>query len=249
MCNVEIDSSMRFPYGFDITENCLDCKRRVGRLFCDLPRETLELLQSLGVSTACPKGTILFAEGQSARRLFVLCAGYVKLSVTSETGNRFCLGIAEPGAVLGLSAVISGKPHELTAEAAEPCQLRIINSDRLLGLLRSDPALALAAVQCLSDDVQKVHKCVRLLGLSHSAVEKLARLLVQLSKCERIGVGQTALITAPLSHRDLAFMLGITRETVTRLLSDLSRKKLIRRHGSRVLIQDKHGLQVLSSAA
>jgi len=76
---------MRFPYGFDITENCLDCKQRVGRLFSDLPRGTLELLQSLGVSAACPKGTILFAEGQLPRRLFVLCAGYVKLSATSET--------------------------------------------------------------------------------------------------------------------------------------------------------------------
>jgi CRP/FNR family transcriptional regulator, cyclic AMP receptor protein len=240
---------MRFPYGFDITENCLDCKRRVGRLFCDLPRGTLELLESLGVSTACPKGTILFAEGQSPRRVFVLCAGYVKLSVTSETGNRFCLGIAEPGAVLGLSAVIPRKPHELTAETAEPCQLRIINSDRLLGLLRNDSALGLAAVQYLSDDVQKVHKCVRLLGLSHSAVERLTRLLVQLSKYERTGVGHTALITVPITHRDLALMLGITRETVTRLLAELSRKKLIRRHGSRLLIQDEHGLRVLSSAA
>jgi CRP/FNR family transcriptional regulator, cyclic AMP receptor protein len=240
---------MRFPYGFDITENCLDCKQRVGRLFCDLPRGTLELLQSLGVSTACPKGTILFAEGQSPRRLFVLCVGYVKLSVTSETGTRFCLGIAEPGAVLGLSAVISGKPHELTAEAAQPCQLRIIHGDRLVGLLRSDAALSQAAVQCLSDDVQKVHKCVRMLGLSHSAVERLAKLLVQLSNYERTGVGRTALLTVPLSHRDLALMLGITRETVTRLLAELRRKKLIRRHGSRVLIQNEHGLRVLSSAA
>jgi CRP/FNR family transcriptional regulator, cyclic AMP receptor protein len=240
---------MRFPYGFDITENCLDCKRRVGRLFCDLPRGTLELLESLGVSTACPKGTVLFAEGQSPRRVFVLCAGYVKLSVTSKTGNRFCLGIAQPGAVLGLSAVISRKPHELTAETGDPCQLRIINSDRLLGLMRNDPALSLAVVQCLSDDVQKVHNCVRLLGLSHSAIERLTRLLVQLSKYERTGAGHTALLTVPFTHRDLALMLGTTRETVTRLLAELTRKKLIRRHGSRLLIHDEHGLRMLSSAA
>lgn len=240
---------MRFPYGFDITENCLDCKVRVGRLFCDLPPATLESLQSLGVSTACPKGTILFAEGQSPRRIFILCAGRVKLSVTSDTGRRFCLRIAEPGRVLGLSAAISGKPHEVSAEAVEPCQLRIINADRILHLLRNDTPASLAAVHCLSDDVQNVHECLRLLGLSHSAEEKLAKLLVQLSEHKRTGAGHRALITAPLTHRDLALMLGISRETVTRLLTELSRKKLIRRHGSRVLIQNEHALRVLSSAA
>ena len=96
---------MRFPYSLEITENCLECKLRVGRLFCDLPRATLELLQSLGVSIACPKGAILFAEGQLPRQIVVLCMGHVKLSVASQTGRTFCLGIAEPGTVLGLGAV------------------------------------------------------------------------------------------------------------------------------------------------
>jgi CRP/FNR family transcriptional regulator len=151
--------------------------------------------------------------------------------------------------VLGLSAAISGKPHEVSAETVEPCQIRIINGDRLLGLLRNDVAASLGAVRCLSDDVRKVHECLRLLGLSHTAVEKLARLLVQLSEHERAGVGRGALITAPLTHRDLALMLGITRETVTRLLTEFSRKKLIRQHRSRVLIQNEHALRMLSSSA
>jgi CRP/FNR family transcriptional regulator, cyclic AMP receptor protein len=240
---------MRFPYGFDITENCSECKLRAGRLFCDLPRATLELLQSLGVSTACPKGTILFAERQSPRQIFVLCAGHVKVSVSSQTGKTFCLGIAEPGTVLGLGAMILGKPHPVTVEALEPCQLRVIKGDRLLGLLRNDVAASLAAVRCLSDDIQKMHECLRLLGLSHSGIEKLAKVLVQLSKQERIGVGNKVRMIMPLTHRELAHMLGVTRETVTRLLAGLSQKKLILRHGSHVLIQNEHALRMLSSSA
>jgi CRP/FNR family transcriptional regulator, cyclic AMP receptor protein len=240
---------MRFPYGFDITENCLECKLRVGRLFCDLPPATLERLQTLGVSTACPKGTILFTEGQSPRQIFVVCMGHVKLSMASRTARRFCCGIAEPGTVLGLSAAISGKPHEVDAEAVEPCQLRVIKGDGLLGLLRNDVSASLAAVRCLSDDVQKIHECLRLLGLSHSGIEKLAKLLVQLSKQERTGTGNKVRMIMPLTHRELAHMLGMTRETVTRLLTDLTQKKLIQRHGSYVFIQNEHALRMLSLSA
>jgi len=240
---------MRTPYGLEIIETCLRCKLRVGRLFCDLPRATLEALQTLGFSIACPKGAILFAQGQSPREIFVLCQGHVKISMASQTGKGFCLGIAEPGTVLGLSAAISGKPHEVTVEAVEPCQLRLIDRDRVLGLLRNDGAACLAAIRCLCNDVHKTHGCLRLLGLSHSATEKLAKVLVHWSMRERDKASKSIRLTVPLTEQELANMLGVARETVTRLLTDFKQKNLVQRHGSNVVIQDEHALRALSSSA
>jgi CRP/FNR family transcriptional regulator, cyclic AMP receptor protein len=238
--------SMRLPYGLEITEKCLECKLRAGRLFCDLPRPTLEVLQTLGFTIACPKGTILFAQGQSPREIFVLCLGHVKIVMASPAGKEFCVGIVEPGTVLGLSAAISGKAHEVTVEAAEPCQLRVIKKDRFLGLLRNDGAACLAAIRCLSNDIQKTHECLRLLGLSHSVTVKLAKLLVQLSAQEPVGSGNKVRLTVPLTHQELAHMLGVTRETVTRLLTGFRQKKLIQHCGSNVVIQDEHALRVVA---
>ena len=165
---------MPSPYGLEITESCLRCKLRVGRLFCNLPRPTLETLQTLGITTACPKGNVLFSQGQSPHEISVLCLGHVKVSTASQTGRTVCLGIAEPGAVLGLSATISGKPYEVSIEALEPCQLKVIGGDRFLNFLRDDRAACLAVLKCLSNDVRKAYEPVRLFGLSHSATEKLA---------------------------------------------------------------------------
>jgi CRP/FNR family transcriptional regulator len=240
---------MRVPYGLEIIEGCLRCKLHVGKLFCNLPRATLEALQTLGFSIAYPKDAVLFVQGQSPREIFVLCLGHVKISTASQTGKKFCLGIAEPGAVLGLSAAILGKSHEVTVEAVEPCQLRVIQGDRFLGLLRNDAAACLSAVRCLSNDVRKTDECLRLLGLSHSASEKLAKMLVQWSMRERDDASNKVRLTVPLTHQELAQMLGVARETVNRLLADLRRKKLVRWHGSNVVIQDKHALLALSASA
>ncbi len=236
---------MRFPYGLEITENCVDCKLRPGRLLCDLPRTTLERLQTLGVSTACPKGSILFTQGQSPQQIFVLCIGHVKLSMVSPTSRRFCCGIAEPGMVLGLSAAISGKPHEVDAEALEACHLRIVKASPLLDLLREDDAACIAAGRCLSNDVQRIIGCVRLLGLSHSGIQRLAKLLIQLSARE----GTKTRTVVYLSHRELAQMLGMTRETVTRLLVLLTEQKIIQRNGPYVLVGDENALRMLSSSS
>jgi CRP/FNR family cyclic AMP-dependent transcriptional regulator len=238
---------MPLPYGLEIMDSCLRCEPRLRSLFCDLPRPKLEALQTLGFTTACPKGTVLSAQGQSPRDVSVLCSGHVKISTATQDGRSVCLGIAEPGTVLGLSAAISGQPHEVTIEALEPCQLKVIRRDCFLGLLRNDEAARLAALRCLSNDVRKTHECVRLFGLSHSAAEKLARVLVRWCLREDDKPRARICLKLPMTHRELAQMLGVTRETVTKLLRSFERKKLIQRDGPNVTIQDEHGLHVLSA--
>ena len=237
---------MQSPYGLEIMESCLRCKLRVGRLFCNLPRPTLETLQTLGFTTVCPKGTVLFSQGQSPREVSVLCLGHVKISTASQTGRTVCLGIAEPGAVLGLSATISGKPYEVTVEVLEPCQLKVIKGERFLDFLRNDRAACLAVLKCLSNDVRKAHECVRLFGLSNSASGKLANVLLRWCMRDDEQPKNRIRLRFPLTQRELAQMLGIARETASRVLRTLERKKIIQCHGSSLIIQDENALRLLS---
>src|ERR1700747_3367058 len=98
---------MSSPYGLQITENCLVCKLRQSGFFCDLPRTSLEDLEKVKYASGYPQGAVLFVEGQSARGIYIVCNGRVKLSTTSRDGKTLILRIAQPGEVLGLDAPVS----------------------------------------------------------------------------------------------------------------------------------------------
>src|SRR5208282_5027882 len=113
---------MPSPYGMEIVESCLKCKLRPGRI-CDLPPAALQAFEGIKYATAYPRGAVLFVQGQLPRGIFVLCKGSGKLAVNSPSGTTAIVKVAAPGEVLGLSATISGKPHEVTAETIDPCQV------------------------------------------------------------------------------------------------------------------------------
>lgn len=240
---------MRSPYGLEIVENCEHCKLRTGRVFCDLPLVTLDTLQRLGFATACPKGTLLMSQGHPAREIAIVCVGHVKTSTASEAGKKICVGISGPGVVLGLSAAISRTPYQVSIESLEPCQLRVIKASSFLALLRKDYAACFAAVRCLSNEVRKMHHCVRLIGLSHSATQKLADVLLRWDMHEDDEPGGKPCLRFPLTHNELGEVLGVSRETVTRLLGTLERKNVIRCRGTILIIEDEPTLRALAAAA
>ena len=143
---------MLSPYGLDIIENCLTCKMRAEHIFCDLPAAALQSFENIKYATAYPKGAVLFVEGQSPRGIFVLCKGRVKLSICSTDGKTLILKIAEPGEVLGLSASVSGKPYELTAETVDPCQVNFVKRDDFLRFLRENADACLRVAEQLSEN-------------------------------------------------------------------------------------------------
>src|ERR1700675_3824015 len=124
------------PYGMEIIESCMACPVSKERLFCNLSPESLAGLDAISSSATYPKGTVLFVEGQEPRGVFVICNGRVKLSLSSSQGKSIIVRVVEPGEVVGLPGTISGKPHELTAEALEPVQANFIPREAFLQFLR-----------------------------------------------------------------------------------------------------------------
>src|SRR6266571_4147604 len=109
---------------------------RADQIFCDLPESALQSFEVIKYATAYPKGAVLFVEGQAPRGIFVLCKGRVKLSICATDGKTLILKIAEPGEVLGLSATVSGKAYELTAETIDPCQVNFVKREDFLRFLK-----------------------------------------------------------------------------------------------------------------
>ena len=234
---------MLSPYGLEIIESCLTCKLRAERLFCNLSHAAIASLEAIKYSTAYPKGAVLFVEGQSPRGIFILCKGRVKLSICSSEGKTLILKIADPGEVLGLSATVSGKPYELTAETLDPCQVNFVKREDFLRFLREHNEVCLRVAEQLSDKYNTACHEIRSLGLSHSAAEKLAKLLLEWSA--KGDSRQPGRLKLTLTHEEIAQMIGTSRETVTRLFADFKKSQFIQLKGSTLLIRNKAALETL----
>ena len=195
-----------------------------------------------------PGGAVLFVEGQMPRGAFVLCSGKVKLSTTSREGKVLILKMATPGEALGLSAVISGTCYELTAETAGPCQVNFIERDALTKLLDKHGELGLHSAQALSNEFQSAYRDIHDLVLARSSAGKLAKLLLSWTTGRDKENGACEIrIRSSLTHEEMAQMIGSSRETVTRLLSELKKKELIRLEGSTLVIRNRTALEALAA--
>lgn len=239
---------MLSPYGLDIIENCLSCKMRAEHIFCDLPANALHSFEEIKYATAYPKGAVLFVEGQSPRGIFVLCKGRVKLSICSTDGKTLILKIAEPGEVLGLSATVSGKTYELTAETIDPCQVNFVKREDFLRFLKEHADACFRVAEQLSDKYNTACREIRSLGLSHSAAEKLAKLLLEWSSRSGESNKQEPRLRLSLTHEEIAQMIGTSRETVTRLFAELKKRQIVHARGATLVIRNKVALRALASS-
>jgi CRP/FNR family cyclic AMP-dependent transcriptional regulator len=244
----ETGTNMNTPYGLEIIESCTTCRLRRPKWFCCLAPDVLKTFSADSHLGTYPGGAILFVEGQMPRGAFVLCSGKVKLSTTSREGKVLILKIAEPGEALGLSALISGTPYEVTAETAGPCQVNFLRRDALMKLLEQHGELGLHAAQALSKEFQSAYRDIHELVLARSSAGKLARLLLSwASGREEAEDAREIRVRSVLTHEEMAQMIGSSRETVTRLLSELKKKELIRLEGSILVIRNRTALEALAA--
>ena len=230
------------PYGLPVVDNCVTCKLRNASFACALSQGSLQGLDRIKHATSFPEGALVFVEGQTPRGVYVLCQGRAKLLATNSDGKTFIMKIAQPGEILGLHAVVSGKPYELTVETLQPSQLAFISREDFLRFLRDNGDACLRAAEQLSNDCQAAYEVIRSIGLSHSVGEKLARLLLQWSSDAQLVDGAIRLKIA-LTHEEMAQLIGTSRETVTRTLSQFKKQRILELTGSTLLIRNKAALE------
>lgn len=148
-------------------DSCLDCGRRSDCVFCDLAPETLATFDGIKNAQLFPKGSILFREGQAARGVFLICQGRIRLSVSSENGQRMVFRVAGVGEALGLSAALAARKYEVTAEAIDNVRVAFIRRKELLHFLRQHRDVCLQVVNQLSEDLHVAYDRVRAVGLGH----------------------------------------------------------------------------------
>ena len=222
-------------------------KLTADKTFCDFPPVVADALEQEALTTSYPTGAVLFAEGQAPRGVFIVRRGRVKLSICSSDGRTLILRIADPGCVLGVAAVVSGRHYEATAETQEPSDISFLRHTDLLRLMRLHGEFALWVTQHISEDYASTCREIRDLILSDSASEKLARLLVGWLD-QNSAARNPSQMKLALTHEEIGQMIGSSRETVSRLFAGFKKQRLIQQTGSTLVINNRDALASLITA-
>ena len=213
--------------------------------FAKLSGAAMAQFEAIAPEVSRTRGEALFVEGETPRHVYVICSGRVKLSVTSREGRTAILRVAGPGEVLGISAAMSGVPHETSADAVELCRVKAIRVSDFLRFLQNFPEASAEATSCLLREYRVVLNNVCRLALPNTVAGRLATLLLEWLDNRRATAGDRRFIVA-LTQEEIANMTNTSRETVSRVLHQFQQDKLISIKGASVTILQPRALESLA---
>ncbi|MGI4758336.1 MAG: Crp/Fnr family transcriptional regulator [Janthinobacterium lividum] len=193
----------------------------------------------------------VLSEGFAPDHVYVVCHGTIKLSTSSSDGRLLILRIAGPGDVLGLAAALKRSRYEATAVTLETCQLKAIPRTHFLLFMEEFQAVGRNSAMAMAREYQSAVLSARRLALSGSAAAKLAGVLAEWGELIVAGEHESepegncgeVRFAMPLTHEELGHMAGISRETVTRVLSAFRREGLLYMESGSMVLTDLRRMQ------
>jgi CRP/FNR family cyclic AMP-dependent transcriptional regulator len=201
--------------------------------------------QAIAQEITHPAGAVIFAEGDPASGIYLVCSGQVKLTTSSGDHHRMILKIAQPGDLLGLSAILNDLPYEVTAQTLVQSTFKYVARQFFLDFIRSSVNAGYAATLALAKEHHEVFLGARRLALSPSATARIAHVLMEFLHSAGTE-GSSDAFPMMLTHAELASLAGTSRETVTRLLNQFEREGIIIRHDSMVTVKRPMQLEELA---
>jgi len=183
--------------------------------------------------TLFKKKHTLFAEGNAPHFLYYIQQGKVKTFKTNEEGNEYITGLYSDGDYLGYISLLEDAPYSETAVTLEDARIVVIHRQDFFSLVYNNRDVANQFIRLLSKDVKE--KEDRLLKLAYNSVRKrVAEALLMFQKKYQETAGQP--FGMAISREDLSNIVGASKETVIRTLSDFKEEKLIDIKGSQITL-------------
>jgi CRP-like cAMP-binding protein len=196
-----------------------------------------QALQRIGIRLRFARGETIFSEGDEAKYSYKVVSGAIRLCKHLADGRRQIAGFVLPGEYCGFMHLDA---HRFTAEATGDTVLIAYPQRQIESLAQQMPGVQRRLTGFLADRVRSMQDHVVLLGRL-TARERVASLLLLLA--DRAGTEAQGPVALPMSRQDMADYLGLTIETVCRVLSDLKRMKVIELPDLHVMrIRDADGL-------
>jgi CRP-like cAMP-binding protein len=211
-------------------DNCALCE---AHLFADMRKDQVCEVRGVIHRHRYPRHQALFREGEPATHIVIIKRGQVKLVTCLADGREQILGVASPGQLVGIE-VLNQDNYPYTVVPLTPVDVCRIGYKDLLRVVGNDPEAAVRVIRALTRELEHSRNRIRDLGL-RSATERVAAFLLSLSPGQPKS-GET--VPLALSRLEMGELLGVTEETVSRIMSQLRRAGVIVTQTGQLTIHD-----------
>ena len=203
-------------------------------LFRDLPEKDLADIAGLLIDRKYPRDAVIYEDGSIGDYMYIISEGQVKVTKMSEDGREKILEILGPGDFHGEMALLDRAPRSASVKTTTPCVLLALSRQDFLGLLKQNHELTLELIRVLVRRLRETDEQIK--GLLFERVEGRARrLLARLAK-EPVPGREDRVATSPITHQQLADLVGTSRETITRGVKELKDEGWLEQEGKRYLV-------------
>ncbi len=172
--------------------------------------------------TELPEGQTLWKQGSENGGVTCVSKGLIALRSLHPDGSSTLLRLAYPGEIIGIRSFLTGRDHQTEAKALLPSRVCVVSQNRANQIVRNNPGvLSRMAIRCI-DEIDRTHERI-IAAATMSNKEHLAVLLQRLMDAHGEKVGDHNRMRLPLSRSDLADMIGVQPETLSRIVGRLEK--------------------------
>jgi len=188
------------------------------------------------------RGEVLFLQGQSSTSLYSLTSGMVKICSHTADGREQIVGLSSPGNLLVGLQSINDERYAYSGIAATPVQACKINHRALLARVRDRGDIAMRLIGAVNAQLAHARALMEVLGHKCAAAKIASFILLMTPKSEHGNCG----FSMPFSRMEMASLLGLSEETVCRLMANMKRSGAIYAPRGKVEIRDWNQLHAIS---
>ncbi len=213
-------------------------------LFSELPPDKLALLEQECHWRSFAANETIIKFGDEYTDVFVIFAGETHVLNYSENGKAVDYATLKTGDLFGEFAAIDGLPRSAWVITKSPATIAVLPGNLFIETVTEHPPSALRLLQRLSSIIRQGNEQIRDVSLL-SAEQRIGLELLRLTD-DDMGNGDNSIIETLPNQTDIANVVGLTRETVARVMSKLSQEKIVERQGRTLQILDRQRLQELA---
>ncbi|MFA1820355.1 Crp/Fnr family transcriptional regulator [Virgibacillus oceani] len=230
---------------FDLTLDKMWYLSKIG-FFEFLPVDEVRKIGSMIAHSDISKNTIIQTPESVEKKLFFVKTGAVRIYDMKEDGSIFTLSLLGPYSTYGSVSFFSLGTEQVFVETLSDVHLCSISEEDFNILIQTYPELLAKAMQLLSDRLKNREKMLAIIATGN-VKEQLKHLLF--SMADTYGKEDSTFVTIPipLSHQELANMLGVTRESVSTNMLQLKKEGFIHSRGRKTIDVNQKFLKLIGN--
>ncbi|AFZ34240.1 transcriptional regulator, Crp/Fnr family [Stanieria cyanosphaera PCC 7437] len=208
--------------------------------FAGLPEDSLQKINTHFVTLSHPPNQIILLENDWGGSVYFILEGWVKIRTYNLDGKEVTLNIIGQGEIFGEMAALDKMPRSTDAITLTPTIIGRIPSQKFVDLITTEPLAGVRLAQLMAKRLRQVNRRLQL--REANSTSRVADAILFLVEGQG-QIGETGTAIPNLPHREISSLSGLARETVTRVLTKLEKRGIIKRDADLLTIPDLPALE------